>query len=143
MNKLLGQKIELHQDSKKDALRMSVSGEIVKTFKNAKHVAGFFLLKLDIPFALDDIDSQHVLFWSPQLHRKKSVEEHANAFILLIPDMELLNQDYIDEDAFIPFEWVKASRQTHIENVFPPLSAIMNLFQSKMGQSSPQETSLH
>ncbi len=115
MDKLLGQKIELHKVNQNEALRMSVSGEIVDNYQNAKNVEGFYLLKLDTPFEHAGIDSDHVLFWSPLIHRKKNIEDHSDAFILLIPDMGLLNQPHIDEEAFIPFDWAKVTRKSYTE----------------------------
>lgn len=119
MDTLLGQKVRLHKESKDDASLMSISGEIVKNFHNTKNVEGFFLLKLDKPFAYSGVDSHHVLFWSSLIHRKKNIEDHADAFILLIPDMQLLNQTHIDESKFIPLDWAKVSRESGTADLVP------------------------
>jgi hypothetical protein len=111
MNNLLGQKVDLHRVDIYDPLRLPVSGEIVKNFYNSQNVDGFFLLKLDRPFEHEGIDSHHILFWSPLMHRKKNIADQVDALILLIPDMKLVKESHIDEDAFLPFDWAKACRR--------------------------------
>ncbi|HIF51558.1 MAG TPA: hypothetical protein EYQ42_08560 [Thiotrichaceae bacterium] len=118
MNNLLGQKIDLHRVDINDPLQLPVSGEIVKNFHNTQKADGFFLLKLDKPFEQDGINNRHVLFWSPLMHRKKNVEDQVDALILLIPDMKLLDNAHIDENAFIPLDWAKATRTSLIEKSF-------------------------
>jgi len=98
---------------------MSVSGEIVKCFYNAKNIEGFYLLKLDNPFEHAGIDSHHILFWAPLIHHKKNSEDFVDAFILLIPDMNLLNQPHINEEAFIPFDWAKVTRISYYGKSVP------------------------
>lgn len=70
------------------------------------------MLKLDKPFEHEGFNNFHILFWSPLMHRKKNREEQVDVLILLIPDMNLLNQSQIDEDAFIPLDWAKATRKS-------------------------------
>ncbi len=117
MDNLLGQKIEFKKVDKNDPLQLPVSGEIIKDLRATNNIDGLFLLKLDRPFQETGIDSQHVLFWSSQIHDK--IEHQVRALILLIPDMKLLNQTNIDENAFIPFDWAQLSQSTHtIDNSF-------------------------
>jgi hypothetical protein len=118
MNDLLGQKIDLNRVDSNDPLGIPVSGEIVKSFHNAQKSDGFFLLKLDKSFEHDGIDNRHILFWSPLMHRKKDVEEQVDALLLLIPDMKLLDETEIDENAFIPLDWAKVTRTSLIEQSF-------------------------
>ncbi len=110
MDTLLGQKIEFRKVDKNDPLQLPVSGEIIKDFSASNNIDGLFLLKLDRPFEQFGIDSQHVLFWSPQIENK--IKGQVHALILLIPDMNLLNQTNIDEDAFIPFDWANISQNS-------------------------------
>lgn len=112
MDKLLGQKIDLHRADINDPLQLPVSGKIVNSFHNSSNADGFFLLKLDNPFKHEGIDSCHILFWSPLMHRKKNRYDQVDALILLIPDMSLLKQNKIDEDSFIPLDWAKATRRS-------------------------------
>jgi hypothetical protein len=109
MEKLLGQRIEFKKLDKDDPLQLPVSGEIVKDLRATNNIDGLFLLKLDRPFEHKGIDSQHVLFWSPLI--EDHVQEQVRALILLIPDMKLLNQANINEEAFIPFDWAQLSQQ--------------------------------
>lgn len=110
MDNLLGQKIEFKKVDQNDPMLLPVSGEIIKDFSTSNNIDGLFLLKLDRPFEQSGIDSQHVLFWSPHIHNK--IENQVRALILLIPDMNLLNQANIDEDAFIPFDWAQISQKS-------------------------------
>jgi hypothetical protein len=52
------------------------------------------------------------------MHRKKNVEDQVDTLILLIPDMKLLDNAHIDENAFIPLDWAKATRTSLIEKSF-------------------------
>jgi hypothetical protein len=112
METLLGQKIELKKVDKNDPLQLPVSGEIIKDLGSSNNIDGLFLLKLDRPFEQYGIDSQHILFWSPHMNNK--IEDQVRALILLIPDMKLLNQASINEDAFIPFDWAQISQSTQL-----------------------------
>jgi hypothetical protein len=110
MDTLLGQRIEFKRVDKNDPLQLPVSGKIIKDFSASNNIDGLFLLKLDRPFNQYGIDNEHVLFWSPTIHN--SIDNQVRALILLIPDMKLLNQSSISEDAFIPFDWAQLSQQS-------------------------------
>jgi hypothetical protein len=110
MDTLLGQKVEFKKIDKDDPLQIPVSGEIVKNFGTTNNIDSLFLLRLDKSFEQTGVESQHVLFWSPVI--KDDIEKQVRALIFLIPDMSLLNESKIDEDAFIPFDWAQLSQKS-------------------------------
>jgi hypothetical protein len=110
MDTVLGQKIEFKKVDINDPLQIPVRGKIVKNLSISNNIDGLFLLKLDKPFQQAGIDNHHVLLWSPQIDDK--IEQQLRVLIFLIPDMKLLNQPIINEDAFIPFDWAQLSQQS-------------------------------
>lgn len=136
MNEIIGEQIELNKFDADEASRMSVSGKVIKHFYNMNKSGGFYLLKLDQPFEHRGIDKKHVLFWSPLIQNKNSIQTPVDAYVLLIPNLGLMLNKYIDEKKLIPFDWVKASRKTHSKNVFPSIASVINTMRHKAQQVS-------
>ena len=136
MNEIIGEQIELNKFDADEASRMSVSGKVIKHFYNQNGSGGFYLLKLDKPFDQRGIDGEHIVFWSPLIQSKESIQESADAFVLLIPNVGYILQERIDEKRFIPFEWVKASRKTHSKNVFPSIEKVITMMHHRAQQIS-------